>query len=180
MTTVIVQVYLIWRVGKLMTSDSKLQTCAVLFVPYLGVIVGFGGSLWTAFMLITVPLVGNEAPLRGSAIISIASSAVTDILIAAAYVWKLVSLKRGHDVDRTSQGRSRSMISRLVYGSIKTGSATATVSVLALVLFLAVLSIQGPLRMLLADNGSGFSSLPGISTVNTALIFSLVRFSSSV
>lgn len=60
--------------------------------------------------------------------------------------------------------RSRSMISRLVYGSIKTGSATATVSVLALVLFLAVLSIQGPLRMLLADNGSGFSSLPGIST----------------
>lgn len=153
----IVQVYLIWRVSRLMGTTPKLLKYPILGVLSLSVLIGFGGSIWTGVVLVTAPVVGDEQKaLSSSAITAVASSAATDFLIAATSVWKLLSLKKGHGVDSHGKGRSSNIITSLIFGAITTGSGMATVSIFALVLFFTV---------------------PGVSTVNTAIIFILGRIS---
>ncbi|KAF7288969.1 hypothetical protein MIND_01413500 [Mycena indigotica] len=120
-----VQLYLIWRYSIL---SKNYVVCGILA---LGTIVAFGGALGAGVTAITHthPTESLQKHIRPISMVWFIGSAVTDIAIATALVFKLQTFK-------STFKRTRSVIHRLIVIAIQTGSATSVVASLVLITFL--------------------------------------------
>ncbi|KAF7290280.1 F-box domain-containing protein [Mycena indigotica] len=120
----IVQLYLIWRYSIL---SKNYIVCAILA---LGALTSIGGALGTAVLTITYREVSQRQKVVPMTMVWFITSVATDIGIAGALVLKLRSLGL-----KSTFKTTRSIIHRLTVSTIQTGSATAFVSTLVLILF---------------------------------------------
>jgi len=118
-TGAMVDAFLIRRLYRL----SNMLWLAVFLA--ICVVAGFVGAI-----IISVTIAGADYSSRNKAatgvVIFTAGTAGADILIAVGLIWKLVTMK-------TSSINTRSLIHRLVVGTIQTGSTTSTLAVVVLV-----------------------------------------------
>lgn len=138
LTTAVVQGYLIWRVSRLIRSHAERYFIGA----YLSFCVAgsLGGAIWVSMKIAVTHTNDNQNALHISAIVAVAVGAATDVQIAIVYIWKLLALKKKHAVEGVQMGRSAGIIRQLIKGAIKTGTAAATLEVLALILFFAISS----------------------------------------
>lgn len=114
--------------------SSRVLRYIVLGTLLAGLVTAFSGALWTAVEEATI-VAGSDTIVRSSAIVWLGTSAGTDILVSIAFIWRLMVMKKSRPVDNMVNGRSSSMIHRLAFGAVKTGSATAAIALLALATF---------------------------------------------
>ncbi|KAJ7689578.1 hypothetical protein B0H17DRAFT_983555 [Mycena rosella] len=119
----IVQNFLISRYYKL---TKRRAVCAILVVMSM---TAEAGSLWCATQLSIVTDYAHRNVAIYSAILWLASSAATDISIASALVLQLYSVT-------SSFRETRSLIRRLIFNTIQTGSFTTAVAICVLVSYL--------------------------------------------
>ncbi|KAF7328160.1 hypothetical protein MVEN_02573500 [Mycena venus] len=119
----IVQNFLISRYFKL---TRRRVVCAGLI---LMTVAAFVGAVWSATLLTIVTDYSHRNVAVKSAILWLASSAATDTAIASALVIQLRSV--------TSVYReTRSLVRRLIFHTIQTGSVTSTIAICVLVTYL--------------------------------------------
>ncbi|KAJ7166965.1 hypothetical protein C8R46DRAFT_1272078 [Mycena filopes] len=119
----IVQNFLISRYYKL---TKRKIACACLFLMTLAALVG---AIWCATELCIFTAYALRNVAVKSAILWIVSSAATDIAIAAALVLQLNTVK-------SSFRETRSLIRRLIFHTIQTGSFTTAVAICVLATYL--------------------------------------------
>ncbi|KAJ7193478.1 hypothetical protein GGX14DRAFT_701155 [Mycena pura] len=93
------------------------------------IIVAFGGSFAVGVIIALFPLVTERNKLTVPATIWLTTEAVTDISISVALLWEYRKAK-------SAAVQARSVLNRLVAVTIQTGTATSTLAVVTLVMFL--------------------------------------------
>ncbi|KAJ7651132.1 hypothetical protein FB45DRAFT_859745 [Roridomyces roridus] len=121
----IVQNYLISRYYKL--TGRKIVCGALMFMTLAALV----GSVWCATQLSIVTDYAHRSVAVTSAILWLASSAATDVSIASALVFQLRSAGA-----RTAFKQTRSLINRLIFYTIQTGSFTTAIAICVLVTYL--------------------------------------------
>ncbi|KAJ6461753.1 hypothetical protein C8R45DRAFT_1220711 [Mycena sanguinolenta] len=109
-----------WRLAK-----NKFITLLLFFF----IIVAAGGAFSGGITLAMYPKYADRDKATIPATTWLIAEAVTDISIASALVWEFTKVK-------SSIKETRSLINRLVAQTIRTGSAGATIALLALIAFL--------------------------------------------
>ncbi|KAJ7306308.1 hypothetical protein DFH08DRAFT_1088932 [Mycena albidolilacea] len=93
------------------------------------IIVAFGGSMTVGVIIAMFPAFRERDKVKIPATIWLVTEAVADLSIAAAMLWELRKA-------RPTLNESRSVLDRLVALTIRTGTASATLAVAALIAFL--------------------------------------------
>ncbi|KAJ7666485.1 hypothetical protein B0H14DRAFT_3539399 [Mycena olivaceomarginata] len=93
------------------------------------IIVAFGGSMTVGVIIAMFPAFRDRDKVKIPATIWLVTEAVADLSIAAAMLWELRKA-------RPTLNESRSVLDRLVALTIRTGTASATLAVAALIAFL--------------------------------------------
>ncbi|KAJ7302149.1 hypothetical protein DFH08DRAFT_978141 [Mycena albidolilacea] len=122
LTGAMVDAYLIQRVYRL----SRMLWLALFLA--LCVLLGLAGGFMVAATLTIAGDISSRNKVLTAGLIWTFGTAAGDILIAAALIWKLITM-------RTSYKSTNSLIQRLVVGAIQTGSTTSTVAIAALVAY---------------------------------------------
>ncbi|KAJ7323877.1 hypothetical protein DFH08DRAFT_346490 [Mycena albidolilacea] len=94
-------------------------------------ITGFAGSFMVAIAIQEFSLYTLRDKAKTAVLIWTISTAATDIGIAGALIWQLLSMK-----SYCSVGDTRSFISRLIIRTVQTGSTTSVVAIITLGLYL--------------------------------------------
>ncbi|KAJ7101913.1 hypothetical protein C8R44DRAFT_808866 [Mycena epipterygia] len=95
------------------------------------IIVAFGGSVTVGVIIAIYPAFTERKKVRIPATIWLVTEAMADLSIAAALLWELRKAR-----PTFVETRTRSVVDRLVALTIRTGTATATLAVAALIAFL--------------------------------------------
>ncbi|KAJ7788002.1 hypothetical protein B0H14DRAFT_3577981 [Mycena olivaceomarginata] len=140
-------VYMYWPVSLLVTTStfvgvlvnsflirrfyllSKNLLISVLLSLLL--ITGFAGSFMVAIAIQQFSLYTLRDKAKTAVLIWTISTAATDIGIAGALIWQLLSMK-----SYCSVGDTRSFISRMIIRTVQTGSTTSVVAIITLGLYL--------------------------------------------
>ncbi|KAJ7601562.1 hypothetical protein B0H17DRAFT_998455 [Mycena rosella] len=122
-TGFIVQNFLISRYYKL---TNRRYVCVTLVLMSMAATVG---AVWSGTRILMVTDYAHRNLVVHAAILWLVSSAATDISIAAALVLQLHSVK-------SAFRETRSLIRRLIFHTIRTGSLTTSVAICVLVTFL--------------------------------------------
>ncbi|KAJ7678757.1 hypothetical protein B0H14DRAFT_3682618 [Mycena olivaceomarginata] len=158
LTGVMVHAFLIHRVYSL----SRILWISVFLA--LSAVLGLVSAIMIAVDLTTAAAISSASRTKtrdeAATVASVwaAGTATADILIAAALIWKLTTM-------RTSFKRTNSLIKRLVVGAVQTGSTTSTAAVATMVSYYIL------------DESSNDSNLPTHSipgpggTVSTAIYY---------
>ncbi|KAF7366351.1 hypothetical protein MSAN_00891600 [Mycena sanguinolenta] len=111
-----------------------LATNNTIIVCFLSILIlaTFGGAVFSGLMIVLFPAFKDRNKVLISGIFYIVTQVSADITIAGAYVREFM---RAKSVFR-GQRRINNMLNRLVLHTIQTGTATALIAVLALVVFL--------------------------------------------
>ncbi|KAJ7840678.1 hypothetical protein B0H14DRAFT_3869402 [Mycena olivaceomarginata] len=120
---VIVNSFLIHR---FYTLSKNIVICMVLSAF---VILGFAGSILVAVTIQMFSAFSARDKAEISALVWLISTAMADISIAAALIWKLRTLKTGFK-------GTQSLINRLIIQTVQTGSTTSVVSIVTLVSYI--------------------------------------------
>ncbi|KAJ6589697.1 hypothetical protein B0H19DRAFT_1058682 [Mycena capillaripes] len=120
---VIVNSFLVHR---FYTLSKNIVICMLLSAF---IILGFAGSIFVAITIQMFSAFSARDKAEISALIWLISTAMADISIAAALIWKLRTLKTGFK-------GTQSLINRLVIQTIQTGSTTSVVSIVTLVSYI--------------------------------------------
>ncbi|KAJ7877903.1 hypothetical protein B0H14DRAFT_3780686 [Mycena olivaceomarginata] len=108
-------------------SLSK-NLCTSIFLSLL-MILGFAGSFMVAITLQQFSLYTSRDKAKTAALVWTVSTALTDIGIAGALIWQLLSMK-------SSFKETQSRIRRLIIQTVQTGCTTSVVSIITLVSYL--------------------------------------------
>ncbi|KAJ7826982.1 hypothetical protein B0H14DRAFT_3144733 [Mycena olivaceomarginata] len=120
---VIVNSFLIHR---FYTLSKNIVICMVLSAF---VILGFAGSIFVAVTIQMFSAFSARDKAEISALIWLISTAMADISIASALIWKLRTLKIGFK-------GTQSLVNRLIIQTVQTGSTTSVVSIVTLVSYI--------------------------------------------
>ncbi|KAJ7860059.1 hypothetical protein B0H14DRAFT_3863864 [Mycena olivaceomarginata] len=120
LTAAMVDAYLIQRVYRL----SGILWISLFLA--LCVLLGLAGGFMVAVTLTIASDISSRNKALTAGLIWTFGTAAGDIFIAAALIWKLITM-------RTSYKATNSLIQRLVVGAIQTGSTTSTVAVASMV-----------------------------------------------
>ncbi|KAJ7922387.1 hypothetical protein B0H13DRAFT_2410245 [Mycena leptocephala] len=101
----------------------------VTLLNFFLIIVAFGGSMAVGVIIAMFPAFRERDKVKIPATIWLVTEAVADLSIAAAMLWELRKA-------RPTLNESRSVLDRLVALTIRTGTASATLAVAALIAFL--------------------------------------------
>ncbi|KAJ7775441.1 hypothetical protein B0H16DRAFT_1507411 [Mycena metata] len=101
----------------------------VTLLNFFLIIVAFGGSMTVGVIIAMFPAFRERDKVKIPATIWLVTEAVADLSIAAAMLWELRKA-------RPTLNESRSVLDRLVALTIRTGTASATLAVAALIAFL--------------------------------------------
>ncbi|KAF7335166.1 hypothetical protein MSAN_02349800 [Mycena sanguinolenta] len=104
----------------------------VCFIAIL-ILAAFGAGLSTGFIVVLFPAFKDRNKIRISATVWIIIQVSADIIIAGALVREFMKAK---SLFKGQQRRVNNVLNRLVLHTIQTGTATAVIAVLALVVFL--------------------------------------------
>ncbi|KAJ6487991.1 hypothetical protein C8R45DRAFT_262783 [Mycena sanguinolenta] len=108
------------------------NTLLVCFLSIL-ILAAFGGGLSSGFTIVLFPAFKDRNKVRISGTVWIVTQVSADLIIAGAFVREFMSAKSSL---LDEQRRINNVLNRLVSRTIQTGSATAFIAVLALVVFL--------------------------------------------
>ncbi|KAJ7314504.1 hypothetical protein DFH08DRAFT_432218 [Mycena albidolilacea] len=122
LTGAMVETFLIYRVYQLTKS-----LWITLFLA-VWVVIGLVGAVMVSVIIAMASEIASRHEAATAALIWTVGTAVGDILIAVALIWKLITM-------RTSYKSTNSLIHRLIIGAIQTGSTTSTVAVATMVAY---------------------------------------------
>ncbi|KAJ7793042.1 hypothetical protein B0H14DRAFT_3498576 [Mycena olivaceomarginata] len=125
-----------WPVSLLVTTSTFVGVLVNSFLIrrfylFLLLITGFAGSFMVAIAIQQFSLYTLRDKAKTAVLIWTISTAATDIGIAGALIWQLLSMK-----SYCSVGDTRSFISRMIIRTVQTGSTTSVVAIITLGLYL--------------------------------------------
>ncbi|KAJ7805105.1 hypothetical protein B0H14DRAFT_3485389 [Mycena olivaceomarginata] len=121
LTGAMVETFLIYRVYQL----TKILWITLFLAVW---VVGLAGAVMVSESIAMASEIASRHEAATAALIWTVGTAVGDILIAVALIWKLITM-------RTSYKSTNSLIHRLIIGAIQTGSTTSTVAVATMVAY---------------------------------------------
>ncbi|KAJ6488003.1 hypothetical protein C8R45DRAFT_263098 [Mycena sanguinolenta] len=126
-------------VAVLVQSFLTLQywrfTKNTLLVCFLSILIlgAFGGGLSSGLTIVLFPAFKDRDKIYSSGTFFIVIQSSADLIIAGAFVWEFM---RAKSLFKDQQRRINNVLNRLVLRTIQTGTATAFIAVLSLVVFL--------------------------------------------
>ncbi|KAJ6449746.1 hypothetical protein C8R45DRAFT_1224282 [Mycena sanguinolenta] len=123
---ILVQSFLVIRYWRFTNN-----TIIVCFVSIL-ILAAFGGGIYSVLVVVLFPALKDRNKVRISGIVFLVTQVSADLIIAGALVRELMRNRSSFK----GQRRTNNMLNRLISRTIHTGTMTAGIAVLALVIFL--------------------------------------------
>ncbi|KAF7335154.1 hypothetical protein MSAN_02348500 [Mycena sanguinolenta] len=137
---ILVQSFLAFRYWRF--TNNTIIVC-FLFVLILA---AFGGGIYSALTIILFPAFKDRNKIRVSGIVYVVTQVSADLIIAGALVREFMRAKSS--LFKGQQRRVDNMLNRLVLRTIQTGTATAMIAVLSLIVFLIDVESNIPVGIL--------------------------------
>ncbi|KAM0750535.1 hypothetical protein T439DRAFT_234280 [Meredithblackwellia eburnea MCA 4105] len=133
-SSTVVQLYLVSRFAKLTATISSFIRFPIVFILIALSITSFAGAIWAAIVSGVYPNYVQRSTLRGPVTVWLALSAAADVAIAASLVIQLIVVQMRHKIEISNHVAK--FIHKIILRTIETGTATATVAAIALVMYL--------------------------------------------
>lgn len=129
---VMAQSFLVRRIWKLSSKRIHHLVAAVLSVM---IVLSMAGATWLATMVVLHPTFQERDKVSTPATIWLVTSAATDVFLASALVWHLLTIKKS--TKSFHQSAINRALPRLIRSAVDTGSMTAFVAALSFASFMA-------------------------------------------